>query len=43
MLVIFAKSFMTAAGYHPVGLRAAPPVEGRPSPKRKWLSWLGHR
>ena len=41
MLVIFAKSFMTAAGYRPAGLRAASPVEGSPLPKRKWLSWLG--
>ncbi|MEJ2625188.1 MAG: hypothetical protein P8Z80_11770 [Pseudolabrys sp.] len=41
MLVIFAKSFMTAAGYRPTGLRAASPAEGRLLPKRKWLSWFG--
>ena len=41
MLMIFAKSFMTAAGYRTVGLRAAPPVEGSQSPKHRWLCWLG--
>jgi hypothetical protein len=41
MLMIFAKSFMTAAGYRLVGPRDAQPVEGSPLPKRKWLSWRG--
>ena len=41
MLMIFAKSFMTAAGYRLAGPHDAQLVEGNRSPKRKWFSWRG--
>ena len=41
MLVIFAKSFMTAAGYRPVALPDAAPLKENPPRKLKWLSWRG--
>lgn len=41
MLVIFAKSFMTATGYRLVGMRDAAPLMENPRRKLKWLSRRG--